>query len=413
MRIFFGWQAARDQLVQSVFVSWHFLIRMQCIIRNWHLCAFGLCLFFASFFLLDKLHIHRLIYYCVVLIPFAVAFDPVRTARVMRSPVWWLAVCHVLYLWLSLAWSGQAQWADWQRVGWQVVCLVSFLTILPCMLLDEPKLVAWLSRSIVAAAVVAGIYSILAHVGGSGGGRLVPIGLATHPIIAGAAYGVAAVTAASGLVRPGRPVRERILFAAALIILVAVVVLTKSRGPMLGLAVTFSLMAVVQRGRTAILVLAAGIVVFAGLEFSGMIDAGRFIGRADSHRFELWTLYLDLIAQRPVLGFGVSVPVEVVLASGTVIEHPHNLLLSSQVYGGVIAALLLVALIAAAFVAAFRALRAGSAGLPLWLLTFILVTGNFDFGHLVANAGWEWLSFWLPVGLAGAADLRTKSNMRD
>src|SRR6056297_2769311 len=172
-------------------------------LRQWHVVPFGLCLFVASFFVLEKLHLHRLIYYVAVLVPFAVAFafDSRLVERVVRSPVWWLAVAHALSLWMSVAWSGQADWAAVERFGWQLVCLVTFLTILPTTLLDEPRFEVWLCRALAAAAAAAGLYSMIVQFGGcGGGGRLSPIGLPSHPIIAGAAYGIAGVAAAARVV---------------------------------------------------------------------------------------------------------------------------------------------------------------------------------------------------------------------
>jgi O-antigen ligase len=380
-------------------------------LRHAHIVSFGLCVFVASFFLIEKLHIHRLIYYVFVLLPFAAAFNPRLAARVVRSPVWWLAVGHALFLWVSVGWSGQADWPALQRFGWQLICLVTFLTILPSALLDEPRLEAWLCRSLAAAAVVAGLYSIAVQFGESWGGRLSPIGLPSHPIIAGAAYGIAAVAAAARVVRSDVAVWERILFSVLLAGLVSVVALTQSRGPLLGLAVTLILMLAVLRGRAALLLALAGLGVFAALEAAGLVHFSSFLARADSHRFELWNLYLDRIAERPFLGFGVNADVEVLLEQGTVITHPHNLILASQIHGGILAALLLIGLLGAAFAAAYRSFKAGESGLALWLLAFIVVTGSFDFGHMLANAGYEWLCFWLPVGWAIAADARRRRRL--
>ncbi len=381
-------------------------------LRQWHVVPFGLCLFLASFFVLDKLHLHRLIYYVAVLGPFAVAFDSRLVERVVRSPVWWLAIAYAVSLWVSVAWSGQADWANVERFGWQFACLATFLTILPATLLDEPRFEAWLCQALVTAAAAAGLYSVIVQFGESGaGGRLSPIGLPAHPIIAGAAYGVAAVAAAARAVRADAGVMDRMLFGAVLVALVAVVVLTQSRGPMLGLTATLILMLTVLRGRAALVVLMVGLGVFVTLEVSGLVDIGSFLARADSHRFELWSLYLDRVAERPILGFGVNVTVDVVLEQGTVITHPHNLILASQIHGGIPSAVLLICLLGAAFLAACRSVRAGSSGLALWLLTFIVVTGSFDFGHLLANAGYEWLCFWMPVAVAIAADVRTRQRL--
>lgn len=383
-------------------------LRVRDEVNSRHLVSVGLCLFVASFFLLEKLHIHRLIYYLLVLIPFLIAVDPRSLARVVRSPVWCLAVAHAAWLWLSLAWSLQPQWQDFERFGWQLIGLVSFVTIVPVMLITEPRLEVWLSRSLVAAAAAAGLFTIVMHLDELGGIRLAPIGLPSHPIIAGAAYGIAAIMAAARLTRADANVRERALFVLLLILLLAVVLLTKSRGPIVGLTVAFFLMCLLLQRNIAGILLVAGLVVVGTLAATGAVDVGGLIARADANRFELWGLYLDMIAHHPVLGVGVNANVEVVITSGEVIEHPHNIIVASQVYGGIPAALLMICLIGMALLAAYRGFKAGGSGLALWLLTFIVVTGSFDFGHVLANAGWEWLCFWLPVGFAIAVDAQTR-----
>jgi hypothetical protein len=45
--------------------------------------------------------------------------------------------------------------------------------------------------------------------------------------------------------------------------------------------------------------------------------------------------------------------------------------------------------------------------IPLGLIIFILISGLVDFDQIIFLADWQWLSFWMPFGLAFAAKRAT------
>jgi O-antigen ligase len=198
--------------------------------------------------------------------------------------------------------------------------------------------------------------------------------------------------------------RERcVVFAMALLPL-SIVVLTQSRGSLLGCvaALLVALFALPVRVSLAFSVLLAVLASLIGIAFPELVQL--IFARADSYRFALWLHFLELSRDRPWLGHGLDFDTAYKIGHIT-IWTPHNILLAALVRGGILGLLSLVAALVGAVAASIAAARRGW-WLPLCALTASLVLSMVDHEILPTSFNFYWYLYWLPLGLAAAAALQ-------
>ena len=194
----------------------------------------------------------------------------------------------------------------------------------------------------------------------------------------------------------------RLVWLAVIVLSAVFMLVSGSRGPLLALAAAL-LVGLVIADRRAALGVAALLV--AGIAAGALLDLRPIeilYERGQSGHFEIWQQALAAIAERPWFGHGSLVDIDFVAPHGPG-RSPHNLLLANQLYGGLPATLLLVALLLLAGRQGWRAARAGEP-VYLVLLVFGCAASLFDTRSLVQNLGREWITLWLPIGLLSARE---------
>ncbi len=193
------------------------------------------------------------------------------------------------------------------------------------------------------------------------------------------------------------------LLAPAAAVLLAAVLFTQSRNALLalvlGTAVATFLAAPVVRRVTLGLVAASGVAVFA---IPAVGDA--VVARGSSYRPEIWSQYLAMAANKPLLGYGSFQDVKVAIAPNLVLDQAHNIVLSSQIRAGLggAAAILLVLLAGLYFTTQYWR-RTGNA-IPLCMIATMGAYSMLDYTLSVTYPAWPWVAFWLPMGLAAGAE---------
>ena len=198
--------------------------------------------------------------------------------------------------------------------------------------------------------------------------------------------------------------RQSIVALSATLMLLLAIGLVASRGAIMAtMAAALVAFLLAQGSRRRLLILAAigGIVLLLVLATPLL---HKLLVRGDAFRLSLWPFYLDLVAQRPWLGYGLSFDTRIALPNGYLILNPHNLFLSAMIRGGLISAAALVALLATAVYRAFRSYKSeGGLFAPVLLATALAAT-SVDFEIVATPLGWSWLLLWLPVGLSLGQD---------
>jgi O-antigen ligase len=188
-----------------------------------------------------------------------------------------------------------------------------------------------------------------------------------------------------------------LLFVSALVLL-ATVLLSGSRGSLMaalgGIGVSVLLAA---NWRIAAAV--AALVSIAALVALLTPLAGELVQRRDSLRFELWPVYLHMVALKPWLGYGLAFDPKVTLPSGTEVMNGHNIFMCAAVRGGVFAALALAGVVLAALASGWRAFRRSGEVVGMGLLAACLAATAVDYEIVPSDLGYLYILFWLPVAI--------------
>ncbi|MFK3972255.1 O-antigen ligase family protein [Pseudomonas sp. NPDC087358] len=176
---------------------------------------------------------------------------------------------------------------------------------------------------------------------------------------------------------------------------VAFVIMTGSRGSIVSLMAVAAVVVLLGGGRFyRILAIVALVAAVALAIFEPSI-----LQRGDSERMILIKGALELIAQRPWLGIGLSSDYEV-SAGGIVFGHCHNLILDTAVQYGVIFTALWVWLWVWLGFRAWRH-RAESLGMAILMIwVFATVAQQFDVFTVFGRARAMWMVVWMPFVLS-------------
>ena len=119
--------------------------------------------------------------------------------------------------------------------------------------------------------------------------------------------------------------------------------------------------------------------------------------------------YLRSAGERPLIGEGLLAVIHRNV-DGSEIFHPHNLLLSAQIRGGVLSLVGMALMLGGGLYWSFCHARRSGDPVFLAMIVAISVAGIFDYELLLLPTGWTWVAFWLPIGLAAGAELAVRRN---
>ena len=227
--------------------------------------------------------------------------------------------------------------------------------------------------------------------------RLRPLGEASHPII-GMYYYAFPLLLAGLLFRASQETRVRLMLLLCAAVLLSVFLLSRSRGPLLGLIVTTGTVAFFGlAGRARVLVFGGG--AAAVLLFLLLQDAD-WLSRLDTGRFVIWEAVFEQLPEALWLGHGSSHDNYVYFSEVYGWQHAHNIWLGHLYWGGAVAALLLAAVYGRAVWLFYRFRGQPLSMLGLLLVCFGLVSMLTDGNLLLASPDPLWFVFVVPVGLA-------------
>jgi len=187
----------------------------------------------------------------------------------------------------------------------------------------------------------------------------------------------------------------------------AVIILTQSRGGLVALSVVLLLGSILTRQKrflVSLVLVALSLMVMVFLwsdELLTIVTRGGW----DSYRLDIWRQSLDLIKQAPLFGHGL-LDNSVLTTDGELITHPHNILLSTLLYGGILSGSLLLLLCGLVLRQGWQSWSAKCDIKPLLLTVFAFTYLTTDGYRLISNPVPNWVYFWLPVIWAISRELR-------
>ena len=126
--------------------------------------------------------------------------------------------------------------------------------------------------------------------------------------------------------------------------------------------------------------------------------------RGDGYRLQLWKTAWTLYRKHPWMGYGLDAPI-----GNEITESAHDLYLSTFLYFGLPAGVLLIVSVLWTVGSAIKALQRKRKNLTVfWVLLLLtgLVSGIVDHRQIVRGPCPMWTIFWLPIAVAVAARQR-------
>jgi O-antigen ligase len=357
------------------------------------------------------------------------ALDSLARSRLIRLPeTATIRIAPLLHL-------GLAACLGWQILGWlgqrpadadSVQALGSTLALVGLALLVQSALsgreaaseaallkllhvLFWAGAASAAASLVVYVHNLwmngAANLSGLLGVRLVPIGRAAHEIASSAALAVsvcAGIAVFSGLGR-----WSRVIAAIGIALLLLVMALTQSRGPLLALllaALVVAALSKVAAPRKRALWALAGLAVLFALPMllTSFEDAFRAafctqdVGLCrTSYRLGIWANAVDALRQAPWFGSGPSARL-----AGSASAHPHNGLLGSALFYGLPILIPIALLFGGAVHRAGLAARGPATTFLLLALAFAAASLATDRANLFGDLNSHFLFVWMPIAMA-------------
>ena len=359
--------------------------------------AFGL--FLAACFLLPSGPAYALVFYLAVLPPL---FTRLAFERPSGAP-YLLGASLAAWSGLTLAWGHDdgGRTLAFAAASASTFAAWAGLTIVLQANAARPRLRLLLIR-LGAANALAGLMRLLvapAYQPPADPLRLHGWGITYHPVLGACVLSVCCLTALDQLLidfaatcgPPRRQTVRLLLTACSCLLLVAAVLLTRSRGPVAALWAAAILLLLLHRHRA----LALACLLLPPLAWR----LGSFRAGLSGHP-AIWVLAWSQIRDQPLFGHGLAANLPPSLGADR--SFPHDLYLSLLFYSGAIG---LVLFLAWSAVLARHLARHWSADLP-WIAALCvngLLAGLSDFGQITKGPGPLWLIIWLPAALAATA----------
>jgi hypothetical protein len=176
--------------------------------------------------------------------------------------------------------------------------------------------------------------------------------------------------------------------------------LSQSRGPLIASVVSifFSVLFTRLGKYKKIQMIITPLLVIAFLSIP--LVGGYSILKGDNLRFEIWSRFIGLGMDRLFMGYGERLEFSIQLNNGDIIGHAHNIFISAFLRGGLGCACILIFTMLISLYKTLQYLLVTDNPVPFALILLIVISGIVDFDILVFLPNWQWLYFWLPIGLA-------------
>lgn len=230
-------------------------------------------------------------------------------------------------------------------------------------------------------------------------------------------YAIYFVGAAAILFENGLPRLQRWILAVSAAILLAGILWTQARSALIAVIVALAALTPTFSRKTRLAIGGAAIAVILAF-VATPVGRNVLLSRGASERLDLWQKYSVMAAERLWLGYGQfstygARNVDMQLDDGFVVFHPHNLILSAQIRGGIFAAAAMAAILLGGLYWGWRYWRVGGSMTPLCLMLTMGVAGMFDYELVVTYPTWPWVTLWVPIGICIGAELAARQSLRE
>ncbi|WP_278398207.1 O-antigen ligase family protein [Stutzerimonas kunmingensis] len=366
------------------------------------------------FWIGDRSDYHRIFYIFVAPPTFAALLvKPTRIVQASNNAIFLAFLAFSGYTLISISWSGTDEsFSSLLKRPFYIALLFYCVALIA---LTTPKRIQTTLHVSIACAACAALISMAIFYGSGGRGRLDGYGALYNPLLSSHVYGSFAALAL-GFLSSTQHRRHLLLLLISVALLLAMLLATGSRTPLVGMGAAVAWIAMTRANRRALWILAATFVT-AILLIIFMPE--NVTSRGLSYRPEIWKEAWSQITLKPWLGYGfdhpMSFPIEGIRDA---FADPHNMELAVLFSGGLLGLLLWLTLYAVTLRFAWH-----NRHIPLVIAASTALVYGFAAGLTEGNSFMSrpkehWFLIWIPFAfLAGAAvmkkrhaNLETRSN---
>jgi O-Antigen ligase len=338
------------------------------------------------------------IFYLGVLLPWVLLLLMGRINLWQKNYIYLTTVLLFFYLWMNSFWADTNTLKEIAYFFKWFIYVICLLTA-PLLITERhPNFFNMLLLFVFCAAVVGAIATIFFHVEARGvnfpKARMGGWGFGHNPIGLGLHYGIAVLI---GLFLVDRYKSKAIWFGLASLLPLSALMLSHSRGPILGLLLCGPL-ALFLFERSKVVIVAK--VVLLGFIIAAAVYIGwdNLLNRGLSGRPEIWSDVFELVKQSVIWGEGYSLQSSRILYHGVSLNHSHNVVLEIMRYGGLVGVLLFVWHLVT--LCRFQ-LKSGDdlTGYYIIMMCFTLLVMMTNGWYLLDRPNYYWLGYWYPVGV--------------
>ncbi|WP_338573440.1 O-antigen ligase family protein [Pseudomonas canadensis] len=184
--------------------------------------------------------------------------------------------------------------------------------------------------------------------------------------------------------------------APALAVMLAAVLATGSRTPLVALTLTILWMTFVSRNRRSALLIAGMILGAAGLL---LLYPEVITNRGSSFRFELWGMSLQRIAEHPWIGHSYDSELYLTLADGNELREPHSFALGVLYYVGIIGFIPWIFMLGWGLYKGLKERAQPLFILASSLLAYGIGAGLTEGGGILSRPKEHWFLLWIPLAI--------------
>ena len=366
--------------------------------------------FIVGFFFFKDVKTHINLFYSLILAPYMLMLPRNIFKLPFRSSLFQATLILVGYLMITLIWSDKGTIRDYLGLGNNCITLLTFFALTCELTLSINGFQRFLITLICCIAALAPYLLLLDphYVIPVPPERFADLLVLRNSVQIGNVYGMAALLVYFSMIqreKHGRALLSVLLLAA----IFPVFILTQSRGPMVGLYITFLLGGLFSRDSRLLFALCCITLLTAFLINSHEVFFHDLIfTRWDSHRIEIFQITFSLIKKKMFFGYGLLKDSSLHLANGELIKHPHNLYLATWLYGGIAGLVLLLISIACAFRqarAVFMKEKDYTYVALLMYASICVFTGN---DMVIDHPVPMFLFYWTPMALLAAYEVKEK-----
>jgi O-antigen ligase len=357
------------------------------------LLLFGLALFVfaAGFFFFPNPKSLSDWFYAIVIPLTVLNAGKINWMMLRRDKLVGLLLGYFAYCMLSSLWSADFSWLLFAKTLVQpMILMFFFLAVQLSRELPKELLQSFVTVFLWISAISAFCSIAFWYIHNPWDSRLYGFFRTTHPILSDWAYGIPVLIAMYRFVNH-RSIAAALGYLALSAPLIAYILLTQSRGPVLALAGTILFFLVQYRNIRSFSILAAFIFVVA-------LDHTMLSRSFDTVFFReaIWKTVFHAALDHPLFGYGYLTSVKV-HAMNQIFSHAHNVYLEIFFLGGIVGLLLQSALILGTLQRAWQHRQSATMRMLATILVFGLLCFCTDGSRLLETPREFWMNFWLPL----------------